>query len=473
MKGQEIVEFKLSELENSFTIGAEYYSKIFIENIEILKSSKLQCSKLSEITSLITDGDHGATKYQEAGVLYLLSESVKEGFIDLNVGTRFISKELNIELKRSQLKPGDVVLTKTGVYFGKSAVVPINIKVANTSAHVAKITPNKEINSYYLSMFLNSKFGYNQLRRRGIKVSRPEIKLIELQDILISISTKKFQELIEDVVLEAENIRNDFENKYKAAERLLFEEIGYDNENKIGDQINIKTYKKSFIVTGRLDAEYYQKIYERVLDHIVNNQHDILANLVHISKSIEPGSNHYDEEDGLPFYRIADYNKFELSIPDKNLKWSFIEENLNLIRHLKPTKGTILFSKDGSVGTAYLLKDNLNGITSSAILHLNIKNSKIVVPEYLTLVLNSELVQKQAERDAGGSIILHWRKEEIEQVVIPIVKYHKQLEIAKLVDESFKLKLESERLLSIAKKAVEISIEESEVKAISFIKSKK
>ena len=61
-------------------------------------------------------------------------------------------------------------------------------------------------------------------------------------------------------------------------------------------------------------------------------------------------------------------------------------------------------------------------------------------------------------------------EEEIEQVVIPIIDFKKQEQIAKLVEESFKLKVESERLLEVAKKAVEIAIEENEAIAIKFIK---
>ncbi len=88
----------------------------------------------------------------------------------------------------------------------------------------------------------------------------------------------------------------------------------------------------------------------------------------------------------------------------------------------------------------------------------------------MTLALSSKLVQMQGERDAGGSIILHWRKEEIEQVVVPIIDFKKQEQIAELVEESFKLKVESERLLEVAKKAVELAIEVDEEEAMKFIK---
>ena len=46
----------------------------------------------------------------------------------------------------------------------------------------------------------------------------------------------------------------------------------------------------------------------------------------------------------------------------------------------------------------------MNFISSSGILHLTMKDNA-VLPDYLTLVLNSKLVRLQAERSAGGSII--------------------------------------------------------------------
>ena len=86
------------------------------------------------------------------------------------------------------------------------------------------------------------------------------------------------------------------------------------------------------------------------------------------------------------------------------------------------------------------------------------------------MVLNSELVQKQAERDAGGSIILHWRVNEIENVIVPIIDLNIQQQIAEMVEQSFQLKAQSEQLLETAKRAVEIAIEESEEVALEFIK---
>ena len=92
-----------------------------------------------------------------------------------------------------------------------------------------------------------------------------------------------------------------------------------------------------------------------------------------------------------------------------------------------------------------------------------------VMSDYLTLVLNSIVVQMQAERDAGGSVIQHWKPSEIGNVVIPILDEGIQATITKKVQESFALRKESHRLLELAKQAVEVAIEQGEDKAMELL----
>ena len=96
-----------------------------------------------------------------------------------------------------------------------------------------------------------------------------------------------------------------------------------------------------------------------------------------------------------------------------------------------------------------------------------------ILPDYLTLVLNSPIVQLQAERDTNGAIIQHWKPSEIEKVVIPVLDMDKQIEISDKVEESFALRKKSKKLLEDAKRAVEIAIEQDEESAIEWLKDRK
>lgn len=447
-------------------IDSEYFKKEYLFKIQELKANNYKC--LFEL-GLIKGGKRLplGEDFSTTGIPYIRAQDVKNNFVEYENSPK-ISEKLYLELISYQTKYNDVLITNVGNSIGDTGIVKFDIEKCNLTENAVKFISQK-ISPDFVFSFLQSKFGKFQIERETVGTAQPKLAIERIRKFIIPIVSDKFQEKIGEIIQKAFENKINSNMKYLDAENYLLSEIGLHNFELSKEPINIKNFKDSYALTKRLDAEYYQKKYEQIIEKITAQKYDILNNIVEIFKSIEPGSRHYTDENGLPFYRVADYNKFGLNKPEKELTNSFCTENKNLIKKLKPNKGTILFSKDGSVGTAYLLRNNLDGITSGAILHLHVKYKKEILPEYLTLVLNSKLVQMQAERDAGGSIILHWRKEEIEKVVIPIIDFKKQEKIANLVEESFVLKDESERLLEIAKKAVEKAIELDENSAINFI----
>jgi len=170
-------------------------------------------------------------------------------------------------------------------------------------------------------------------------------------------------------------------------------------------------------------------------------------------------------DEGIPFIRVSNITKLGLSNPEIKIPYNTVPN----ISTLFLKKDTILLSKDGSVGISYKINHDLDAVTSGAILHLSIKDHS-VLPDYLTLLLNSTVVQMQAERDAGGSIIQHWKPSEIEQVIIPVLQKEVQVRLSKKIRESFTYKEESERLLQKAKRAIELAIEQDEQTALEWLK---
>lgn len=189
-----------------------------------------------------------------------------------------------------------------------------------------------------------------------------------------------------------------------------------------------------------------------------------LGKIVNIMKSIEPGSEYYGNS-GIPFIRVSDVNVMGIDSPSIKIPKTTVPS----IETLYPKKDTILFSKDGSVGIAYKMEEDIEAVTSGALLHFRVKNTKEVLPDYLTLVLNSEVVQLQAERDSSGAIIQHWKPGDIEKVVIPILSLDVQREISEKVQESFSLRRQAEKLIQAAIKAVEFAIESDETTALKWI----
>jgi len=83
----------------------------------------------------------------------------------------------------------------------------------------------------------------------------------------------------------------------------------------------------------------------------------------------------------------------------------------------------------------------------------------------------NQSVQKQIERDVGSSVINHWLVDQVKNTLIPVLSLSTQNKISEKVSESFGNREKSKKLLSVAKSAVEVAIEESEEKAIKFLDS--
>ena len=272
--------------------------------------------------------------------------------------------------------------------------------------------------------------------------------------------------------------RQKSEQFYSQAEQLLLTEFGLNNWHPKHQLTFIKNCSDT-IQAERIDAECFQPKYNDIINAIkaYKGGWDALGNLVDVKKSVEVGGDEYLDE-GIPFIRVSNISLFEIS-EEKYIseqlytKLTPNEQDVSFIKskNHQPQQGEILFSKDGSPGIAYHLKDSPQKmIVSGGILRLKSKTNK-VSNEYLTLVLNSVLTQEQVKRDVGGSIILHWRPDQVKETTIPILSEDKQQEIQQKVTESFNLRKQSKHLLECAKKAVEIAIEQDEKTATNWLEN--
>ena len=231
------------------------------------------------------------------------------------------------------------------------------------------------------------------------------------------------------------------------------EELGLEDFEADGELWNVVNLSDAK-VAGRVDAEYFQPKYGKLLAQLKKSRARSLSELVTMKKGIEPGSEAYSEE-GKLFIRVSSVSKFGLSGKDQK----HISEKL--YKELKdayaPKVGEILLTKDATPGVAYVLKEPIEGVISGGILRLSV--SKEIDPEYLALCINSMIGQSQVERDAGGSIIKHWKPSQVQEMVIPVLPKAKQEKIADLVKQSHEARKKAKELLEQAKQKVENLIE--------------
>lgn len=364
-----------------------------------------------------------------------------------------------------RLTKGDVLICRTNgnpKLVGKSALVPKDYNYAFASYLFRIRTKPEVINSATMVAFLNSKYGRMEIERFAMVGNQANFSPAKFKEITIPIFSSLFNKNIDNCTYKAFNLLERSECVYEQALTYLHQILGIDTIEFDDESITNKRFS-DFIKCCRLDAEYYQPKYDKLFERLKTYQTKRLSEIVSIKKSIEPGREAYEEE-GIPFIRVSNLTKFGITDTDIYLS---PDKYKDVIR---PKKDTILLSKDGSVGIAYKVDSDMDIITSGAILHLSLTDRE-VMPDYLTLVLNSIVVKMQAERDAGGSIIQHWKPSEIENVIIPILGPEVQQEITNKIRDSFKFRGENERLLNLAKTAVEVAIEQGENKALELLNS--
>ncbi|MDE0400111.1 MAG: restriction endonuclease subunit S [Candidatus Poribacteria bacterium] len=457
-----IVNFSDVESHRDKRLDSEHYHPYHLENLRKFEN------KSQPLSGFITHITGGATplgaEYPEEGVPFLRVQNIMPNYIS-DADIKYLSPSQNREILRSQLKKDDVLLTITGVSYGKSAVVTDKFVGANINQHSVKMTV-KNIIPYFLSTFLNCKYGYSQSTRHVVGITRPALDYSAIRSFSIPDLDRNFQEVIASCCYQAEKSREDSKQRYNKAQTLLLAELGLvDWQPK--QQL---TFVKNFSGTesaGRIDADYFQPKYDEIVNAIksYSGGWDTLGNLTTLKKCVEVGSKEYIET-GIPFVRVSNLSPYEMT------QEKYISEELyaELTEH-QPKQGEILFSKDATPGIAYYLRETPKKmITAGGILRLKSKTDRIG-HEYLTLVLNSILTQEQVNRDVGGSVILHWRPDQVAGTVIPILSKEKQAEIEQKVIESFSLRRRAKDLLEHAKRAVEIAIEQDEQAAIDWLDS--
>ena len=452
-----VVNYKTVRENSDFRIDAEYYRQYFFDLLNKINQKKNFA--LSEISSNKTKKFKGDRDFN-----YLEISNIST--FDASCIYEMICKEETPSRAQKILNTKDVVIST--VRPNRNVVSFIDeikdLKVASSGFCVLRNF--KEVLPEYIFVLFKTYIFRDLLDRETKATMYPAVSEDDILKLKIPIFSPYFQNKISEIVRELFEKQKQAKILYSQAEQFLLSELGLlDWKPK-----HTLTFIKNFSATQeaeRMDAEYFQPKYEEIIEAVKKYKggYDELGNLVKIKKGIEPGSEAY-QENGVPFVRVSNLSKFELSTDNQQFISAELYEEL---KTHQPKKGEILLSKDATPGIAYYLNEEPQKmIISGGILRLKM-DCKYILPEYLTLVLNSIIVQQQIERDAGGSIINHWRPDQVKATLIPNLKEDKQKEIKELIEKSFSDRKLSKSLLEIAKRGVEMAIEKDEQEAGKWI----
>jgi len=432
---------KLSELEGVKRIDAEYYKPEYLE----IKQRLLQTNFIY-FKNLVKDIIHPKEIKREYEVekqdyLFLLAQNVRPLMFDLSE-KKFISEEIAKLMPKNLLEKRDILFVRSGnvgdltIYTGEA-----NKAIASADLLVAKPTFSFP---YYLGVFLSTTFGQKILLRGIYSGLQPHIAPGYIKTIPVPIFSQELMSETEKLFLKSQYLLQESQNLYSQAENILLEELGLKDFKPRYEKTYTAKLSDAFSA-HRIDAEYFQPGYEKVIEKLREKNIELKPLrkfILSLQKGIEPGSENYQDE-GKPFIRVS--NLSLNGFIDRDQKYLSEELYQQLRETYEPKQGDFLLTKDATPGIAYVVKEQIEGVISSGILKLQINESEIN-KEYIALCINSLIGKTQVEKDGGGSVILHWKPEQIKRLKIPIIPLSIQQKIASLVQQSHEARKKAKEL---------------------------
>jgi type I restriction enzyme, S subunit len=458
IKSMVVFDFRYSDVEGLTRLDAEYYNPIYINKVKLVRN--INSKKVNELFKIELGPAFSSKKI---GVDNGIPIS-KIG--DVTNKRKVSSWDFLDEIEFSKygnrnIRQNEILMTLTGdppdvgkvnmpftEFDDKETVLAFNQRVAKLET--------KDIDPFYLFAALSSEYFRVRFEQCAFGIRQRNVSIPDLKSAYIYVADDNHIEEISNLVREHFRLKNESERYYKQATTLLESELGLD---KITFD-NPKSYTASFsevVNSNRADADFYQVKFKQLEEYISTLKTTALASICSFQKGYEVGTKLYTD-DGPTFIRVSNLTikGFTFGNSDKYI----LNNTYNILKVHKPNIGDILLTKDGTIGTCYLVDEEVEGIVSSGIMNLTLNDTSIP-KEYLALVINSQICQMQADRDCSGALITHWKPEQIRKMKIPILSSETMEHLADLVTRSKAARRKSKQLLEQAKIHVEELIEEA------------
>ena len=454
-------EVLLSELEFSGRIDSEYYKPSYLEYEKLISNNNGK--SLKELSNFLI-GPFGSAftvdNYtDDQSYRYIRGKDVKPLKL-ADADNVYMPKSDYERLSKYSLKENDILISVVGT-IGNAALITKKDLPAIFSCKSTVLRPSN-INPVYLLTYINTKYGRDLLTRKERGAIQKGLNLGDLQELLIYTPSITFQSVIEKIFRDSLLKTETSKALYAQAEEILLEEIGLKDFEPSSEAVNIKSFSESFKTSGRLDAEYYQKKYDDYIALIKSyqNSFEILQTACNPQiKNFKP-----DDEKEYKYIELSNIGK---SGDVTGCTINIGKELPSRARRLVREDDVVISSIEGSLDSCALItKDYDMALCSTG---FYVINSDKINSETLLVLFKSEPMQNILKQNCSGTILTAINKDEFFNIPIPIIDLQKQQNIAQLIEQSFALKAKSENSLEVAKRAVEIAIEQDEDAALLYI----
>jgi restriction endonuclease S subunit len=443
-------------------IDAEYYRAEVLEKAHLL--DKKNNDILENLASFVI-GPFGSTvtvdKYvSSSDFRYVRNKDIND-FEIRDDDPAYIPEHVYKTLPQFHIKENDLLITVVGT-LGKVAIAT---KKDTRSIFSCKSTiiRAKKIDPFFLLAYLNTNAG-QIFALRGVRGAIQQgLNLSDLKEIKVFIPSKNFQKIIRSFVFKAIVANAEARNLYTQAEKILLSELNLLNWKPKRQLSFVKKYSDTQ-TASRIDAEYFQPMYEEI-ENIINNYNRGFDRV---------GKQFRQNKKSLKRIPDKDYKYIEIScvnISDGSM------QPLILMGDELPANAKINFSYNDVIvskvrpyrGAIGIVTSN-NYVGSGAFTVL--QENGVINKETLFIFLRSKPMLEYSLKFNTGTSYPTITDNDILDFPLPLIDETKQKQIKAIVKEGIKVKYISKQLLDIAKRGVELAIEKDEKTAQEWIDSK-
>lgn len=440
-----------------FSINAEMFTPDIVELRKKLRSNGYK--PLAEFAKYIKRGSQ--PEYSTDGTIKALrSVNIRENGFS-NDRQEFVTEDFYNKNPRMHIFKGDVLLNSTGVgTLGRCCFVFNNEKFV-IDGHITRISKLEELSPEFLYVYLNSKYGQLQINKL-YKGSSGQIEIYPEQIQLIYIKPLKMQKLISNLVQLSYQYREKCIQYYKEANSYLKNELTLNSEHLSHKLWFVKNYS-DVKDANRFDAEYFQLKYDEIIEKI--NKYpkgwDIIGNQFDQNKN----SFLIDINSEYKYVEIGSINIANGEIIPENIQG----KNLPANAKINLQQDDILISKVRTYRGAVAIVKSIDYVGSGAFTVLHEKINSKINKETLYVYFKLKPILDLTLKYNTGSSYPTITDEDILNIPIPIFKQEIQNLVKNNIQQAQKIQSQSKRLLEIAKRGVEIAIEQDEDIATNWI----
>lgn len=218
---QSAIDNKKQQLAQLDELVKSKFVEMFGENP--VESGKWKVETLGSKSELITKGASPrwqGVEYQSEGTLFVTSENVREGYVDLTK-SKYLPDEINEILPRSILKKNDVLINIVGASIGRAAIYEFEQK-ANINQAVALVRLNSsDLDKTFLLIYLNSELAmklYQSMIKGG---ARDNLSLKNISDLSIPVPPIELQNTFAEYVQKIDSAKSIIKTQLEDLQELL------------------------------------------------------------------------------------------------------------------------------------------------------------------------------------------------------------------------------------------------------------